>query len=72
MNKSARLVPVPATLMALALGVLGKRDMYRQLFCDLEIDNRKARMLVGWEPCENPKLELESVGSRYQMLSARS
>lgn len=65
MNRSARLIPVPASLMAFVLGVLGKREMYTQLFCDLEIDNEKAKKLDGWAPCENTRSELETVGKLF-------
>lgn len=65
MNRSARLIPVPPSLMATMLGLLGKGDMYTQLFNDLEIDNRKAKTLVDWIPCQNSKLELVNVGRFY-------
>lgn len=65
MGRAKRLVPVPPPIMSGALGVLGMRDMYSQLFCDLEVDNQKARKLVGWAPCENTIGELERIGKRY-------
>lgn len=65
MERAVRLVPVPPAIMAGALGVLGKRDMFSQLFGDLEVCNDKARKLVGWVPCENTLLELERIGKRY-------
>lgn len=65
MGRAKRLVPLPPPVMAGALGVLGKRDMYNQLFCDLEVDNQKARKLVGWVPCENTVGELERIGKHY-------
>lgn len=65
MGRSARLLPVPPVLMAGALRLLGKQDMYVQLFKDLEIENTKAMKLLGWEPCQNTLLELETIGKRY-------
>lgn len=65
MGRAARLVPVPPVVMSAALDILGKRDMYSQLFCDMEIDNRKAKTLVEWLPCESTTEELEVVGKRY-------
>lgn len=65
MGRPGRLVPVPPAVMAGALGLIGKRDMYTQLFCDLEVDNRKARNLLGWVSCEDTMRELEMIGKRY-------
>lgn len=65
MKRSERLIPVPASLVAIAFRLLGKREMYTQLFCDLEIDNEKARKLDGWAPCENTRSELETVGKLF-------
>lgn len=65
MGRAERLFPVPPVIMAGALGALGKRDMYSQLFGDLEIDNEKARELLGWAACDNTELELERIGQHY-------
>lgn len=65
MARAGRLVPVPPVVMAATLRLLGKREMYNQLFCDLEIDSRKARNLLDWMPCENTVEELETIGKRY-------
>lgn len=65
MGRAKWLIPVPPPIMAAVLGVLGKRDMYNQLFRDLEVNNQKARNLVGWVPCENTIAELERIGKRY-------
>lgn len=65
MDRSARLVPVPPAIMSSVLGLLGKDDMYTQLFRDLEIDSTKARSLVDWTPCEDSLKELERQGSLY-------
>ncbi|WP_309045375.1 NAD-dependent epimerase/dehydratase family protein [Marinobacter sediminicola] len=65
MGRAGRLVAVPRVLMASVLGGLGKRDMFTQLFCDLEIDNRKARTVLDWVPCEDTAGELEIIGKLY-------
>lgn len=65
MNRAARLVPVPPAVIAGALGLVGKREMYNQLFRNLEIDNQKAKTLVNWMPCENTARELVIIGKFY-------
>lgn len=65
MARPPRLMPVPPSIMAGTLGVLGKREMYNQLFCDLEVQNNKVIRLVGWTPCVNTEKELERVGKIY-------
>lgn len=65
MKRSERLFPVPPSLMSVGLRLIGRADMYDQLFNDFEIDNRKAKTVVGWTPCDNSSLELERVGLCY-------
>ena len=50
LGKPARLVPVPAGLLGLALSSLGKRKMAISLLSDLQIDSSKARTLLAWQP----------------------
>ena len=50
MGRSARLIPVPASLLKLAATVLGKQDVARQLCGSLQLDIEKTRRLLGWTP----------------------
>ncbi len=47
---AARLVPVPASLLSLGLGALGKKAMREQLLGDLEVDIGATRLRLDWEP----------------------
>lgn len=47
---SARLVPVPTPLLRLAGRMLGKADAIDRLCGNLQVDNSKARDLLGWAP----------------------
>ncbi|HNA27855.1 MAG TPA: hypothetical protein PLI01_13705, partial [Nitrospira sp.] len=50
MDRPARLVSVPGTLLTLGLNVLGKGDLARRLCGTLLVDINKARRLLGWVP----------------------
>ena len=50
MAKPSRLIPVPASLLILALTLLGKRAVAQRLLGSLQVDISKARDLLGWEP----------------------
>lgn len=43
-------LPIPVILMRTVAKLLGKGSLASQLFDDLEVDNSKARQLLGWEP----------------------
>ncbi|MCG9639538.1 NAD-dependent epimerase/dehydratase family protein [Vibrio sp. Isolate34] len=44
--------PFPVALMRMVAALLGKKAMASQLFDDLEVDNTKARKMLGWKPCD--------------------
>lgn len=50
MGKSARLLPVPVSLLKAGAALLGKRDMAQRLCESLQVDISKARTLLGWNP----------------------
>lgn len=50
MNRRARLVPVPASVLMLAATALGRHDVARRLLGSLQVDIRKARRTLGWSP----------------------
>ncbi len=45
-----RLLPCPPTLLRFGLNLLGRQRMAQQLVASLEVDSRKARALLGWQP----------------------
>lgn len=50
MHKPARLLPVPASWLRTAAGLLGKSAISDRLCGNLQVDISKARELLGWQP----------------------
>ncbi len=50
LGRPARLVPVPAALLARAARLLGQPQLAQQLFGSLQVDIGKTRALLGWAP----------------------
>jgi nucleoside-diphosphate-sugar epimerase len=49
-NIKSFLLPVPIFVFRLLFKVIGRESMSTQLFDNLEIDNSKAKNLLGWAP----------------------
>jgi nucleoside-diphosphate-sugar epimerase len=50
LDKPARLIPFPATLVKFAASLLGKKAVAERLCGSLQVDISKTRKLLGWEP----------------------
>ena len=50
MDRPARLLPVPPSMLIAGAALVGKRAAAERLCGNLQIDNRKARDLLGWTP----------------------
>lgn len=50
MDRPARLLPVPKSMLMAAAAMLGKRDMAQRLCGSLQVDISKSRELLGWNP----------------------
>ena len=50
MDRPARLLPVPKSVLMAAASMLGKRDMAHRLCGSLQVDISKSRTLLGWNP----------------------
>jgi len=50
MDRPARLLPVPKSVLMAAAAMLGKRNMAQRLCGSLQVDISKARALLGWNP----------------------
>ena len=50
LGKSARLMPVPETVLTVIAGLLGKRDVAQRLCGSLQVDIAKTRRVLGWTP----------------------
>lgn len=46
----ARLLPIPQKMLELGAALLGKRDVAQRLCGNLQVDNTKARTMLGWTP----------------------
>jgi nucleoside-diphosphate-sugar epimerase len=50
LGKEPYLLPVPVGLMNFAAKLIGKEEVANRLFGSLQVDNSKARDLLGWQP----------------------
>ena len=50
MDRPARLLPVPKSVLIAAVAMLGKRDMAQRLCGSLQVDISKSRALLLWNP----------------------
>lgn len=50
MGRPARLLPVPPALLLAVGSLLGRRAAVERLCGNLQVDNAKARTLLGWQP----------------------
>lgn len=50
MNRPARLMPVPKSMLMAGATMLGRREMAQRLCGSLQVDILKARTLLGWNP----------------------
>src|SRR5471030_359753 len=50
MNKPARVIWFPTGLLGFLLGIVGKKNIFEQLFDSLDIDASKASNLLNWQP----------------------
>lgn len=58
---SAKLIPVPVWLMKDTAKLLGKPALAIRLFEDLQVDNSKARHLLGWKPVTTMEQQLNKM-----------
>ena len=50
LNRPARLLPIPASVMNAVLNALGKKSIAQNLLGSLQVDISKTRTLLGWTP----------------------
>lgn len=60
---SARLLPVPVSLMKWGARMLGKGEEANRLLGNLQVDSRKARDWLGWQPVITMEEQLEKMFS---------
>ncbi len=50
LGKKVFLLPVPPILAQFGAQLIGKQDLYNQLFCSLVINTSKAKKILNWQP----------------------
>lgn len=50
LNRPARLIPVPVSILMIALRLLGKSSIAQRLLCSLQVDISKTCELLDWKP----------------------
>jgi len=50
LDKPARLIPIPVSLLTFIAALLGKKSIAQRLCGSLQVDISKAREMLGWEP----------------------
>lgn len=59
LNVPIRLYSLPRGIMAFLMPLVGRKAMFEQLWCSLEIDSGKARTLLDWQPVVTMSEELQ-------------
>ncbi|WP_438307218.1 NAD-dependent epimerase/dehydratase family protein [Pseudomonas guariconensis] len=68
LGKPPRLFPFPLACLRVALRCLGRRAMYEQLCGSLQIDDSRARTVLGWAPQGTTVEGLRRAGLEYRAL----
>ncbi len=50
MGRWPKLVPIPSKILKVGLGMFGKADIAKRICGSLQVDIRKARKVLGWQP----------------------
>ncbi len=65
LGKKLYLIPLPVWLMRFVADLLGKGDVANRLFDSLQIDNSKARHLLGWKPVITVDEQLQKMAGTH-------
>jgi len=69
LDKPARLLPCPVSLLSFTSALLGKKEMVRRLTGSLQVDISRARTLLGWEPPLSMEEGLRKVAQDFKQQS---
>jgi nucleoside-diphosphate-sugar epimerase len=69
LDKPARLLPCPLSLLSFAAGLLGKKETLRRLTDSLQVDVSSARSLLGWKPPVSLEEGLRKVAQDFKQQS---
>jgi nucleoside-diphosphate-sugar epimerase len=70
LDRPARLIPVPASLIGWGAALMGKSDIARRLCGSLQVDIAKTRQLLGWTPPVSVDQGLRKASEGYQRETA--
>jgi len=66
LGKSARLIPIPVSILMFVASLLGKKELAQRLCGSLQADISKAQVLLGWEPPVSLDECLREVAEEYK------
>jgi nucleoside-diphosphate-sugar epimerase len=66
LGKKTRLIPVPVQVMKVVAKLFGKKDMADRLLGSLQIDNSKAKELLGWKPVVSVDEQLDKLAVDFR------
>lgn len=66
MNKPARLLPIPSRWLKQVCQLTGHEQLYQQLCGNLQINSRKARDLLNWQPPVSVREGLRQAAREYR------
>jgi nucleoside-diphosphate-sugar epimerase len=68
MEKKARLLAIPASLLFFGASLIGRKSTYTQLCGSLLIDSSKSRSVLNWVPVITPHQALLKAGRQFKAL----
>lgn len=66
LDKSARLLPIPAGVLNLAASIMGKKPIAQRLCDSLQVDINQTRELLGWAPPVSTERSLRQTADHYR------
>ena len=70
LGKPARLIKLPESLLMLGAKLVGQQAVAQRLCGSLQVDNAKARELLGWQPPVSVQEALLKVAVAYRHRSS--
>lgn len=65
LNRPARLLPVPPNLLSALATVAGKREQANSLLGNLQVDTRRTREMLGWQPAISMDRALDATARHF-------
>jgi nucleoside-diphosphate-sugar epimerase len=65
LNRRARLVPIPATVLKLVAAIVGRRDFALRLCESLQIDISETQKRLGWQPLARVNVQLQETADEF-------